>query len=233
MNAIVLSGLYPAFETDDSEVTRSLRGEANISSSFRSQRDSRIPSDVSLLERVVLEEDVKILSRLAYRQPASNQDVRAYPEVLHLLSGKTLLPSFGGTPAIVRDYSRAYNGVGLRAIVRRLSGANLSTQGVTDLLASILEDALLATASHLRPTGQSIAAVRAQDEPMLQTAIAERLPRVYNEDGYKFARDIIQGLKETLGSSKVLAIDDGAVILVDQELRILNVGPKPIKLAEL
>lgn len=233
MNTIVLSGLYPAFETDDSEVTRSLRGGADISSSSRNQGDSRIPSDVSLLERVVLEEDVKILSGLSLRQPAPAQDVRAYPDVLHLLSGKTLLPSFGGTPAIVSDYSRAYNGVGLTSIARRLSGASLSTHGIVDLLASILEDALLATASHLRPTGQSIATVRAQDEPMLETAIAERLPRVYNEDGYKLAKDLIHGLKKTLCSSKVLAIDDGAVILVDQQLRILNVGLKPIKLAEL
>ena len=233
MNTMVLSGLYPAFETDDSEMTQSFRGELGLSSSSRNRRDARIPSDVSLLERVVLEEDVRILSRLAHRQPASAQDIRADPEGLDLLSGKTLLPSFGGTPIIVRHYSRAYNGVGFRGIARRLSGASLSTQGISDLLASILEDALLATASHLRATGQSIATVRAQDEPMLQTAIAERLPRVYNEEGYKLARDMINGLKGTLGSSKVLAIDDGAVIMAGQELKILRVGRKPIKLSEL
>ena len=231
MNTMTLPRAFPSFERDESEATRSLRGEFGASAEPRRPSVLNIPSDVSVIERVTVEEDVKILSKLSRRISNTTSEIDSRVGVQRLLLGKTLLPSFTPSLPIVKRYAEIYNGTGIRRIVRRLSGAHLTVSEIGELLSAIVEDALLGVASYLRTSEQSITRVRAEDEYILESAIAERLPRVYEENGHRLASQIVSDLKKTLGSSRILAIDDGAVILHDKEIRIIDAGTSPVILS--
>lgn len=226
MNTLVMPRLYPVFEA---EVTGGRLGGFDFPEVTKLPRNSRFANDLASLHSVAIKPDVEIISAVIKLPKISVNDTIAIVDVAKILGNKTLIPLFSGSKESVNKYRGIYNGVGLRRIVRFLAGATISKSELMELLASILEDALMATYSHLVADGSNIVVVGEDEEFILKTAIAERLPRIYHEEAFVFAADLILDLKKRIGHSGALAIDDGAVFLNVNRLNIVDVGSIPVR----
>jgi hypothetical protein len=191
--------------------------------SDQSRFGALLPADLRALHVVHLESDVEILSELLMDAGKPLKEVGA------LLESKELLPDFGGSRRVINRFHDIYNGSGLRFILRKLSGASLSVQAAEDLLAAALEDALIATLRHVMPEGRKIIRLDRDGEHLLITAIAERLPRVYEEEADVLAAALVDDLKDALRSDRALAIDDGAVTLSGDDFLLVDVGASPVR----
>ena len=230
MSTLVIGRDYPGFEA---EVTRSQKGTTYFPLMARHFRASRFSEDLASLHSVSLRPDVGIISAIQQLPKISANDPSAVVDVAKILSTKTLIPSFPGSRETVQEFSSIYNGKGLRRVARTLGGATISRVIAEDLLASILEDALIATSSHLMTDGSNIVSLDQEDEFVLESAIAERLPRIYEEDASAFASKLLNDLKRRIGTEGALAIDDGAVFLTSNKLHMVDVGDQPIHFKNL
>lgn len=224
MTALVLRQVYPALGSKQAPAANT--GVMKLDEP-RGRFNPVIPEDVEVIRRLVVEDDAEFFIDFAQRTLAAAVALDAPIEVARRLSTKTLIPHFGGCEQVRRKFIREYNGTGLRRVLRSLSGASINASAARDLLASILEDALIATSSHFMPAGQNIATLRDEDEFILECAIAERLPRVYDENAHALAVEIVADLKAALGKSSALAIDDGAVVMNGQNIQFVSVGDSP------
>lgn len=156
-------------------------------------------------------------------------DDKSFDRTRFLLADRTILPKFEGVLS-ARSFHAAYNGGSLfDSLTKWIGGATLTRSESKDLLADILEDALIGAGSHLMAPGHRVVRLDAQGEAALQLAIEERLPRVSPEAAPGMAVQLIEELKLALGSSHALAIDDGAVYWVDGHLEIADVGLVPVR----
>jgi hypothetical protein len=207
-------------------------GYPTIESDARRVRTAAIkfPSydELAPLHSVALKADVKIISAVQQLPKISTNGSATVVDVARVLANKALIPFFSGAAESIQEFSSVYNGKGMRRLVRSLAGATISRAAVADLLASILEDALIATSSHLMTDGSNIVILDREAEFVLSSAIAERLPRIYEENAISFAERLLNDLKSRLGRGGALAIDDGAVFLASNKLHIVDVGNKPI-----
>jgi len=227
VNILVLPHNYPAFDT---EVTRSRNGTSNFPvAAAQTPRYSKFAEDLASLHSVAIKSDVRIISAVSQLAKISANDAAAV-DVARILGCRTLIPSFGGSKESAREFFIKYNGSGVRRLVRTVAGATISKEEVTELLESILEDALTATFSHLVPDGSNNVILGQDEEFILKTAIAERLPRIFHEEAFSFAGQLILDLKERIGHAGALAIDDGAVFVNSGRLlSIVDVGSLPVR----
>lgn len=226
MSTLVIPVQYPSFDT---ELTRRRKETIDLPAVTQFPRNARFENDLASLHSVAIQPDVRIISAVSQLPKISASDSPIVVDVAKILGSKTLIASFSGSERSVKHYCRVYNGRGLRRVVRFLAGATIPKMEVEDLLGSILEDALMATFSHLVTEGSNIVLLNEDEEFVLRTAIAERLPRIYDDEAFMFAERLIRDLKEKIGAEGALAIDDGAVFLNSSRLNIVDVGSIPVK----
>lgn len=153
-----------------------------------------------------------------------------FREVPPILRGRRVLPKLRPSASVSSAFGRAYNGSGfLERVERHITGSTLPKEGLDSLLGDIVEDALIGTMCHgfdERPVGESF---RLSDVPagILEVAITERLPRANAEQALTIVGGLIADLKVALQSGDALAIDEGAVILVDGELVFVRLDTQP------
>lgn len=161
--------------------------------------------------------------------PSIGDEARSFDQARFLLADRTILPKFQGLRS-ARTFHAAYNGGGwFDSLTKRLCGATLTQARSGELLAEILEDALIAAGSHLMTPGRRVIGLDADGEALLKLAISERLPRVGPQGAGDLAVQLIEELKLALGSTHALAIDGGAVYCTGGRLEIIDVGPDPVR----
>ena len=226
MTALAMGAGYPAFDVE--AITRR-KSVPNFPAIVRVPSDSYFFDDLASLHRIALRPDVGIIVAVQQLPKISVSGASSEVNIAKILSAKTLIPNFSGSKESIREFSSIYNGQWLHRLARTVAGATLSKVRLRDLLASILEDALIATSSHLMTDGSNIVTLNEDEEFVLKSAIAERLPRIYDEKAMGFAGKLLCDLKVRIGPRGALAIDDGAVFMASNKLHILDVGNVPIR----
>lgn len=225
MTALAMGAGYPAFDTE--AIARRKR-IPDFTAIVRFPSDSYFFDDLASLHAIALRPDVGIIVAVQQLPKISVSGESAVVDIEKILSAKTLIPNFTGSKESLREFSYIYNGRGLHRLARTVAGASLSKARLMDLVASIVEDALIATSSHLMTDGSNIVTLNEDEEFVLKSAIAERLPRVYDENAMGFAEKLLCDLKMRIGARGALAIDDGAVFMASNKLHILDVGNVPV-----
>lgn len=111
-------------------------------------------------------------------------------------------------------FRKAYNGTGLDRLTTWLLRGRISEAQSESLLADAVEDALIGVYFGMSEglAGRPIE-IREKDFPILQAAIAERLPRLSVTKRREFAKRLAFDLRESLVGGGTLLIDGAAVSL--------------------
>lgn len=173
-----------------------------------------VPPDVEYVRQnfLYIPQDLQVLAEVERLQSATHRQSGSSRAVPAKIS-----PEFMCSEAFLHRFLTAYNGRGFKSVLRRLSGASIDATGARDLLAATLEDALIAITSSQE---ESLIVLDADEELTLISAIAERMPRIYEETAARLAEDLVEELKNGLTGGSSLIIENGMISLSEKSLCI-------------
>ncbi len=121
--------------------------------------------------------------------------------------------SFPVADATVARYRQLFNGTGLwDRFVYWIAKSQYSHDEARDILAEIVEGALIATFSSIRPDGQTEFCLPKDREEILVSAMLRRVSgRLAHKDKEYIVEKLLQHLKTELASGKILLVDGGRI----------------------